>query len=72
MRRRLREWEEVIGIPERVNNNLIIFKGLGEIEIDDRKILLKVKENIGKKIAILRTDIENKKYLMRMIECKEK
>lgn len=65
--RRLKEWEEVVGIPEKVDGNVIVFKDLGEVMVDDNKIILKVKKNIGKRIAILRTDIEGKPYLLRVV-----
>jgi len=68
IRIRLIEWEEVIGVPEKVEGNLIIFTSLGEVGIDDGNILQKAKENIGKKIAILRTDIEGKEYCWRVVE----
>ena len=66
--KRLQLWEEVIGVPEKVEGNLIIFTSLGEVGIDDENILQKAKENIGKKIAILRTDIEGKEYCWRVVE----
>ena len=70
--RRLRIWEEVMGIPEKVGQNHIVFKDIGAVEIDNKNILLKAKENIGRKIAILRTDIEGKEFCWRVVECKEK
>ena len=39
--RRLKEWEEVVGIPEKVDGNVIVFKDLGEVMVDDNKIILK-------------------------------
>jgi len=66
--KRLQLWEEVMGIPEKVEQNYIVFKGIGAVEIENKNILQKASKNIGRKIAILRTDIERKEYCWRVVD----
>jgi len=68
MGRRLKEWEEVVDIPEKVKGDRIIFRNLGEVQIDDKDVLLKARKNIGRKIAVLYTDIKGREYLIRVME----
>ena len=70
--KRLAIWEEVIGFLNSVEaQDDIIFADMsvGRLRIPFQKpIFEQLQKMIGKKIAILRTDIEGREYLLREVE----
>ncbi|MBC7129354.1 MAG: hypothetical protein H5T45_06465 [Thermoplasmatales archaeon] len=69
--RYLEPWEEAHGKLEEIKETekgLILCMSFGNVCIKDKSLIEKLKELKGKKIAILRTDIEGKEYLVRVAE----
>lgn len=60
-------WNEIVGIIEEVRDNTIIFRDIGGVEITSNELISKANKNIGKKVSILRTDLEGKEYLLREV-----
>jgi len=67
----LQEFEEVVGTPIEIIGNTVYFDGIGGVLIDDELFLKKTKEFVGKKIAILRTDLIDRPYLLMNVEVKQ-
>ncbi len=70
--RRLEEWEEVIGIPTSADENVIHFENIGGIIIDNDDAIKTIKEHIGRLVGVLRTDIQDMPYAVRVIKGKNK
>jgi len=66
-RRRLKEWEEVSGVVKDVKTDVVVLDNFGEVEVDDKEFLKKMKKHIGEQIAILKTDLKGKEYCWRVI-----
>lgn len=69
--KRLALWEEVIGLLNSVkaqDDIIWVDMSVGRLRIPFQKpIFEKLRKMIGKKIAILRTDIKGKEYLLREV-----
>ena len=67
----LEPWEEAHGKLEEIKEieeGLILCMSFGNVCIKDKSLIEKLKELKGKKIAILRTDIEGREYLVRVAD----
>ena len=64
-------WEEAVGVLNDVDVQdgiILVNLSIGKIAIPLQKpILKKLNEMVGKKIAILRTDVKGKEYLLREV-----
>jgi len=63
----LATWEEVVDEIVDVDEDHIVFKKIGPLSINNTTFLKKVKGFIGKKITVIRTDCQNKEYLLREV-----
>jgi len=63
MKSTLPPWNEVVGIIEGVRGNTIIFRNIGEVEINSGELISEATKNIGKKVSILRTDLEERYFI---------
>lgn len=73
---RLKVWEEIIGIPRQVKEEeeciVLCLDHGNKISLPvSYQLKNKLKNMIGKKIAILHTDLENKPYLLRNAEAEK-
>jgi len=66
-RRRLKEWEEVSGVVKDVKTDVVVLDNFGEVEVDDKRLMKEMEMHIGKTVAILRTDMKDKKYFLRVV-----
>ena len=69
----LEPWEEAHGKLEEIKETeegLILCMSFGNVCIKDKSLIDRLQELKGRKIAILRTDIEGKEYLVRVAEGK--
>jgi len=67
----LEPWEEAHGKLEEIKETeegLILCMSFGNVCIKDKSLIDRLQELKGRKIAILRTDIEGKEYLVRATE----
>ncbi|MBC7128322.1 MAG: hypothetical protein H5T45_01140 [Thermoplasmatales archaeon] len=67
----LEPWEEAHGKLEEIKETeegLILCMSFGNVCIKDKSLIAQLNELKGRKIAILRTDIEGKEYLVRVAE----
>jgi len=60
----LKKYEEVVGTIEEVGDNFIAFDGVGYIYLP-KEVTERLKNKKGEKVAVIRTDIDGKKYLIR-------
>ena len=71
MRFILEPWTEVVGVIKSIEKSAVIFHGIGDIYIKDPILLSKLRGYIGKKISVLRTDLNEKPYLIKNVEVKQ-
>jgi len=66
-RRRLKKWEEVSGVVKDVKTDVVVLDNFGEVEVDDKRLMKEMEMHIGETVAILRTDMKDKKYFLRVV-----
>ena len=69
--KRLAIWEEAVGVLNDVDVQdgiILVNLSIGKIAIPLQKLIFKkLNKMVGKKIAILRTDVKGKEYLLREV-----
>ena len=65
MNNKLKLWQEIVGNVEKVENNVIYFSNRETIEIEDKSFIRNLRKYVGKRVAIIHTDIEGNKYILR-------
>lgn len=64
----LQVWDEVVDTVVAVEGNEVVFQKVGRVIINDGRVRQALKQCVGKKIAVLRTDIHGKEYLLREVK----
>ena len=63
----LKFWMEVVDRIVDVEEDRVIFRKIGGVNINDPHFLQQLRKYVGKKIAILHTDIPGREYLIREV-----
>lgn len=60
-------WQEIVGTVKNIDGDVVIFDGVGAVTLD-ASVAKKLRNYIGRRVAILRTDLAVEKYLVKEIE----
>ena len=68
---KLHPWQEAMGRVLRINNGVVALEGVGEVDVSDSCdgiLEEKIQGLLGQKVAILRTDVPDREYLLREVK----
>jgi hypothetical protein len=65
MDKKLMFWQEAVGVVVKVEGNVAHFGNHDTVVIDDESFLEKLGRYMGKRVAIIRTDINGSEYILR-------
>jgi len=60
-------WQEIVGTVKNVYGDTVIFDEVGAVNVD-ASMAKKLRNYIGRTVAILRTDLAAEKYLVKEME----